>query len=80
MDGVEKDLRNFGMGKWETKAQEWDAWRRFLEQQPMKSCSTNNNNNNQHSVFFPFFPCLFVFVYLNQPLRSSSPRPENSII
>jgi hypothetical protein len=31
MDGVEKDLRNLGVVKWKTKAQEWDGWRKFLE-------------------------------------------------
>jgi hypothetical protein len=32
MDGVEKDLRNLGVFNRKTKAQEWDGWRKFLEQ------------------------------------------------
>jgi hypothetical protein len=32
MDGVDKDLRNFGVVNWKTKAQERDIWREFLEQ------------------------------------------------
>jgi hypothetical protein len=32
MDGVEKDLRNLGVVNWRAKEQEWDCWRKFLEQ------------------------------------------------
>jgi hypothetical protein len=31
MDGVE-DLRNLSVVNWKTKAQEWDGWKKFLEQ------------------------------------------------
>jgi hypothetical protein len=37
VDGVEKDLRNFGVVKWKTKAQAGDGWRKILEQ--AKICS-----------------------------------------
>jgi hypothetical protein len=32
IDGVEKDLRNLGVVNVKAKAQEWDGWRKFLEQ------------------------------------------------
>jgi hypothetical protein len=32
MGGVEKDLRNLDVVNWKTKAQEWDGWRKFLEE------------------------------------------------
>jgi hypothetical protein len=32
IDGIEKDLRNLGVVKWKTKAQELEGWKTFLEQ------------------------------------------------
>jgi hypothetical protein len=31
MNGVEKDLRNLGVVNWETKAQDRNGWRSFIE-------------------------------------------------
>jgi hypothetical protein len=32
IDGVEKDLRSFGVVNWKAKTQDRDGWRNFLEQ------------------------------------------------
>jgi hypothetical protein len=32
IDGVEKDLRNLSVVNRRARAQEWDGWRKFLEQ------------------------------------------------
>jgi hypothetical protein len=52
MDGAEKDLRNLGVVKWKTKAQEQDDWRKFPEQAKThkgSQCQYNNNNNNNNN-------------------------------
>jgi hypothetical protein len=60
---------------WKTKAQEWDGWRKFLEQakpRPTKGCSDDNDNNLHYTVTeqCPFSLSLHLSVFLSPKLPS----------
>jgi hypothetical protein len=50
MDGVEKGLRNLGVGNRKTKAKSRMAGESFQSRSmPTKGCSANNNNKNKNN-------------------------------